>query len=496
MQQSFVVEYDFKILELNLIKNSRLNRKYNCLPYMITLPLSRPLYDPGPPVQPDPIYNQTIVKSTSSTTQGWLNFIPIYNPQLNIITIDNNTLVINKYSYNYDIVVNVIRKGDTDVPLRFMVQNPFSLLASNMNDIYGDETVFKTRDGKQIKFTITGQYQFFYINYPTTNFKLDISITTSTKKVPILVCYNNINDSIINNINNINNNHFNNFNNINYNINNKDKCNKDKCNKNNCTCFDINGNGYLRVENHGEIVNVPVYTSRIIGNTIYDYLYPEFGYLRDLFYNITLANSLPVPENFATKNLITTTIRATTAASIGATTAAFITDPALVGKSTNRLIIAQNLPTTITVSVNEQSNCGPLWGLYVLSGPLVIPGRTFGCNNPDFFNYIKEPRTSGFKYRYSWNTTPFLFTTSLSIGLVGVSMVPVLSFTGPWEDQLTTFVLEAVQSGDVYNYRLPAGHYDNMTKYQNIAFRFRFAGQELTVIPTITFDMSVTEVPN
>ena len=32
----------------------------------------------------------------------------------------------------YDIVVNIIRKGDTDVPLRFMAQNPFSLLASNI----------------------------------------------------------------------------------------------------------------------------------------------------------------------------------------------------------------------------------------------------------------------------------------------------------------------------------------------------------------------------
>ena len=98
-------------------------------------------------------------------------------------------LIINKYSYNYDIVVNIIRKGDTDVPLRFMAQNPISFLLANMNDLCGNETSYRTYSGQKIKFTITGEYQFFYINYATTNFDMDITITTSEKEAPIFVCY-------------------------------------------------------------------------------------------------------------------------------------------------------------------------------------------------------------------------------------------------------------------------------------------------------------------
>lgn len=42
-----------------------------------------------------------------------------------------------------------------------MAQNPFSLLASNMNDVYGNETSYNVSNGQQIQFTVTGEYQFF-----------------------------------------------------------------------------------------------------------------------------------------------------------------------------------------------------------------------------------------------------------------------------------------------------------------------------------------------
>ena len=490
--QSFLVEYDFKTLRLNLIKNGRLRREYNCLPYMITLPLSRPLDDPGPPFQPDPIYNQTILKSTSSTSQGWLNFIPIYNPQLNIITIVIHTLVINKYSYNYDIIVNVIRKGDTDVPLRFMAQNPFSLLASNMNDIYGDETVFRTRNGKQIKFTITREYQFFYINYPTTNFELDISITTSTKKGPCLICYKNNNNC--NNINNnINNNNDNNINN-NYNINidrNRcsKKCNKGgqiKCNKGTCNCFDVNGNGYLMVEDQGDIINVPVYTSRVIGNTIYTYLYPEFSYLRDLFYNITLANSLPVPENLPAigGSLIPTTI------------------------GLERQVILAVESQVLTAEITEIVACGALWLLFTQ----VNPGSLFDLKNSPFcptFNYIGERRTYGSHLRYSWPTTEFLFSSPGSDGPVTVGMVAFKYINLPDDQQgppplpspfnlEPRLITENIDGVDVntYKYRLLQGSYDHTSEFEYIGFRFKFFGRLLDVIPGVTFPITVTKVPN
>src|SRR5436190_2612412 len=189
-QTSFPVEYDFKRAKLDLIdeETGKIKTKYKCLPLMITLPLTTHLDPIGPPNQPDPIYRKTILKSINNR-DGWLNFIPLENTQPNIIEIESNTLYFTKFSYNYDITVKIINKGSDNVDLRFMAQNPFSLLASNMNDINLDETVFSNlHNGQKIKFTVIGEYQFFYVNYPTTNFDINITITVSDRKTQVFIC--------------------------------------------------------------------------------------------------------------------------------------------------------------------------------------------------------------------------------------------------------------------------------------------------------------------
>ncbi len=264
--KSISVEYDFKTTKIKLVKNGKLKNKYICLPYMITLPLSQPINPISNPIQPDPTYKITIINAID-TTNGWLNLTPVQNIQPNIISIIDNTLLFNKYSYNYRITANVTSKGDTSTPLRFMAQNPYSLLASNMNDVYGNETSYNTETGQQIQFTVTGEYQFFYIYYDTTNFNINITINIDYNTYPSLIC-------------------------------------KSKCKKS--TCYTDKNNGYLKVKDN----YIPVYTKKIIGTTITQYLYPEFGYLRDLFYNVTLNNSLPLPviSNSNINNLTTTVI--------------------------------------------------------------------------------------------------------------------------------------------------------------------------------------------
>jgi len=432
LQTSFPVEYDFKRAKLDLIdkKTGKIKNKYKCLPLMITVLLSKPLNPLGPPNQSDKLYKQTIVKSISST-DSWLNFIPLENKQPNIITIEPNTLFINNFSYNYDIIVDVINKGKDNVDLRFMAENPFSLLASNMNDLNLDETIFSNiHNGQRIKFTITGEYQFFYVNYPTTNFDLNITIIISNTKTPVFIC-------------------------------------NDKCQ--NCTCFDIKGNGYIKLKNKGEFIYVPVYITRVIGNSINKYLYPEFDYLRDLFNNITLANSL-TPPSLTLQNLI----------------------------SDNPII--KFLTTTVINCIigNEVEPCSnTYWGLYVItSGDLVkVSASKSEIVSHCPSNQIYEQNTS--KYRYSWGNTPVLATSQKTPDFdQDVFFGVYLWYLSAWWEFRRILLSKKLING-FNNYSLSSGSYDNLTEYKWIKFGL-IAGTDIVSLSVVetqpSFDITITEI--
>ena len=227
-QTTFTVEYDFKQLQLELIDpvTGKFKEQYTCLLYMITTNLSQPLPLIGPPLQPDPLYDVTKLTSNSSTN-GWLNFNIITNQQPNIITVQGQTLDINKYDYNYDVILDVNRISE-NVSLRFMATNPFTdpPRATNMNDIYGRETTYTNlRVGQRIQFTITGEYQYFFINYPSKDFDFTITIQKSNVKTPIYICNKNI-----------------------MTCNKCNRCERKKVKK--CTCFEVKGRGYLKVNKY------------------------------------------------------------------------------------------------------------------------------------------------------------------------------------------------------------------------------------------------------
>lgn len=420
-QTSFPVEYDFKCAKLDLVDKDtgKIKNKYKCLPLMITLPLSKPLDPLGLPNQSDSLYKQTILKSTNSTN-GWMNFIPFKNIQPNIITILPNTLLINNFRYNYDITVKIINKGNDNVDLRFMAQNPFSLLASNMNDINLDETVFSNvYDGQKIKFTVTGEYQFFYVNYPTTNFNINIIITVSDRKTPIFICDKKFN----------------------------------KCQK--CTCFDIKGNGYIRLKKKDEFIYVPVYTTRIIGNTITQYLYPEFGYLRDLFYNITLLNSLDLPTSSQQGlKFITTVVKATFGENSGPC------------NNANRLIYLQ-----------ISGDLVQLYNVY-LEPPQCPP------------NWIRQITES--KCRYSWSSILVARSIEAQNAFLGVySLVQNQVYVAAKLplDQTT------IRDG-YYYYILPSGFYDEQFRHSTLYFALIRTNNNipLDALVGVSFDITITEI--
>jgi len=421
-QTSFPVEYGFKTTELDLInkKTGKIKSKYKCLPLMITLPLTRPLNSLGPPNQTDPLYKQTVLKSTSNTN-GWLNFIPIDNKQPNIISIQGNILYINKFSYNYDISVDIINKGKNEVDLRFMAENPFSFIAANMNDLNLNETSFSNiYDGQQIKFTITGEYQFFYINYPTTDFDINITITVSNTKTPVYICKN-----------------------------------KSK----GCTCFDIEGNGYIKIKNKC----VPVYSDKILGNQITRYLYPEFNYLRDLFYNITLANSLDPPDTIL-KNPIK-----------------------------SEIIKLLPSPTILTCNITDLDIACliRLWGSYILkSGDLVSLDRSnVACPLNEFY----ETKLGG--YRYSWsNSPPLVSTTDLQAPAFNL----YYQWGGGWyKAENASFPLSSIQTTNGYDYSLPAGSYERNSGYKLLAFGISSGNINsafLHIISSSTFEINISQI--
>jgi hypothetical protein len=418
-------EYDFQTTKLKLFKHGQLKDKYKCLPYLITLPLSTPLNPIPDPYQPDPGNKQTILNS-NTTNNGWLNFNIIQNVQPNIITILDNVLYFNKFSYNYRITVEVIAKGDTTTPIRFMAQNPFSLLASNINDVYGNETVFNNLyNGKKFKFTVSGEYQFFYIYYDTTNFNLNITINIDYKNYPPLVCENK-----------------------------KNKCNCDNIeitddkNCENCNCFVENGNAYLKVKNDCETINVPVYTTKVLGDTITKYLYPEFAYLRDVFYNTTLNNSLPTPTNL------------------------------------NNNVINNNVITQIVSGIYNGRNCNSYgWAYYqALSGDLVaLSTSIIGCPR----NQIKEIRNNtSTNFKYSWNIIPNLVIPNGN----KVYFIMYLHYNTYWDVYKSHVINE--------NGTLAAGFFVNETDYQWVAFGLSTDGfGSYSINPDTSYVMTIEEIP-
>lgn len=389
MQKEITVEYDFNHTKLNLTKNGKLKQKYNCLFHMINLPLTQPLNPIPPPNQPDPLYRHTIVNATN-TNNGWLKFVPIKNLQPNIVTIEDTILHFNKYNYHYEIIIDVIHKGVNDVDLRLMTQNPISLLASNMNDIYGNETVIRPSNGQQIKFIVTGKYQVFYVYYPTAGFNINITINVYTGKVPTLICHK-------------------------------------KCG---CDCYEVKGKGYLKINNCKDI-SVPVYVTKEIGNTLTKYLYPEFAYLKDLFYNITLANSLP--------------------------------PPIVITPSPGPDITIINVGMT---SYRQSSQCfNLLWGNYqLISGNLVsLLNSISGCPA----NQISQEHN--IRYRYSWDNTPQIASSRYN---QSVYFAVYAWHSGAWYQQ-QTYLLNKTPNNNTstqYYYTLNAGFYDNTSAYQWIAF--------------------------
>lgn len=255
MENCYKFEYDYKSTMVKLFTDKgKLKEKYKCLSYMITFPLE---YNNAllPPRQEIPKYNDVILKSELGI-DGYLlyNIIGPYNYDQNfgIVGLYNNILEFKYFPYNYDVEVKIL-KIRSNKTIRFMYYNIYSLVASNMNDIYGNETVFEINDKTEsLKFTITGEYQFFF-TYSDADIELKIS--KSDKKTPNYICM-------------------------------KKSC---KCK---CRCYEKNNVGFIKIKDH----NVPVYVKNITNNIVSTYLYPQFSILRELFLLTTSNNSLPIPE--------------------------------------------------------------------------------------------------------------------------------------------------------------------------------------------------------
>lgn len=273
----YPVQYDFKTTFLDLINNKtgKIKDKYKCLSFMITLPLMYSSVPPDSIIEILPIINKVKLTATQEI-DGYLNFnIPSLNDQTVIVSSFGNILEFNYILYHYDVEVNIIDKGDLDVDLRFMTFNQYQPnLASNLNDIYGNETVYSVNSGDIINFTITGRFTNFFAYYPNRNFKISMKVTVSNKKIPTFICYKTT-----------------------------------KCNK--CTCFEIDNIGYFKVKGH----DVPVYINVDNGN-INRLLYPAFANLRELFLNTTFNNSLPAPVWQNLKSRILLKLSATRVGSI------------------------------------------------------------------------------------------------------------------------------------------------------------------------------------
>lgn len=253
MAECVKFDYDFKSTNVKIFNSEgKLKKKYKCLGYMITFPLEYNYLLPDP-YQEIPIHNDIFLKSKCGADSYLLyNIVCPYNydQQKSIVAVSNNILEFKYLPYNYDFEVKILKIG-TMKTLRFMYYNIYSTIASNMNDIYGEQTVYEIKDNTNIiNFTITGEYHYFFTY---SDAEIELKISKSNKKTPTYIC------------------------------------DKKSCK---CMCYEENNVGYIKLNND----DVPVYIAKKENSTITKYLYPQFSLLRELFLQETANNSLPIPE--------------------------------------------------------------------------------------------------------------------------------------------------------------------------------------------------------
>lgn len=253
MLENYNVEYDFKNYKINFFdKNGILKEKYKCLAYMITFPLVE-FNGADDFYQDDPSFEPIIFRSNKQK-DGYLVHENKNHPSNGMVINSGTILEFRNYMYNYDITLKSLTPGPKKI--RFMYYNIFYNVASNMNDIYGEETVYDLNNN-DIKFTINGQYQKFFVYSTSKDYDFELTIEKSDKKTPVYICTKN-------------------------------------CKKS--TCFEENGIGYLKIKNKKCPINIPVYQKIISNSDEKTYLYPSFSKMRDLFLEATLYNSLRTPQ--------------------------------------------------------------------------------------------------------------------------------------------------------------------------------------------------------
>jgi hypothetical protein len=284
-----------------------------------------------------------------------------------------------------------------------------------MNDINLDETVFNNiKNGQQIKFTITGEYQFFYVNYPTENFDLNITITISDSKAPVLICKK-------------------------------------------CTCFDIKGNGYIKLKHKDDCIHVPVYTTRILGNIVNKYLYPEFNYLRDLFYNITVLNSLTPPEPF------------------------HLDESNSIIKIIPTSVITCGISNTVGACNNR------LFGYYdIVSGNLVeVVTSIYLCPNNQIYELIYS------KFKYSWDNTSAIVISQLD---QNVYFNSYLYHNDKWYTQGGILLTKTTTDNIFYHYSLPKSSYENDTHHSWVKFGISAIHPDFLTPTNNRFEMTIERI--
>ena len=382
---------------------------------MITFPLMQPLDQLDIPGQPAP--NIKRVKLTSSQqSNGYLLFDPLVQTDTSIITSHGNVLEFNKFDYNYDITIESTKAGQ----VRFMYFNIYQIVASNMNDIYGNETVYDLVENKAIKFTTTGEYQFFFIYFPENDFNINLKISVSKKKSLIFIC--------------------------------KDK-NED------CTCFESDNKGYIRIRDHV----IPVYQNREFNTILVKYLYPDFAYLRDLFLNATIENSLPVPIPLILKNKFIIKMQCQSPPiknegpflikQTGSTLLTFtVGSVQVLPQNGDVLYLTQDPSNNDLVKVDSSSAIAP------------FSTRRWGINQIVMVNKNTE------NYVYRWSDTYFTIVGDAFQRFLGPNYLGMFyRWGGAWyEAQRIT--LPTSNNNDITELLLPAGEFRNNNGYDVIYF--------------------------
>lgn len=395
----FNLQYDFKNLKVKFFdRDGKLKKKYICLAYMITFPLVQALYQLEIPGQPDPVIRRVHLTSTKQSA-GYLVFDPLIQNDTSIVTNHGNVLEFNKFDYNYDIKITSSKSGQ----IRFMYFNIYQIVASNINDIYGNETVYEIKENEEIVLTITGEYQFFFIYFPEEDFNIDLKISVSKKKSPIFICK--------------------------------------RCNKN-CTCFETNNKGYIRIRDHV----IPVYQNRESLAVLVRYLYPDFAYLRDLFLNATIENSLPVPIPLQLKNKFL--IKQT-----GSTLLTFtVGSVQLVPQNGTDLYLTQDPSNNELVEVTSSSPFDP------------FSTRRWGINQTAMINKNTE------NYVYRWPDTYFTVIGSSFQRFSGPNYFGMFYRWGGLWYEAQRITLPNSRDNEITELLFPEGEFRNSNGYDVIYF--------------------------